>query len=194
MASKNRDDRLDRGAWVEAALDLIKISSIENVRVEPLAKTLGVTKGSFYWHFEDRDELLQAMLEAWRKKATSDVIARLENEGMSTEATVHNVLQLSFTSRHASSTTGSGASIEFAIRDWARRDKTAARAVAEVDEQRIRFNTRLFKKLGFEDDWARARAFLIYCFNFGDGFITNDLPDEEKDHMRELCIEFLSQQ
>ena len=56
--------------WVEAAFDAMAEGGIDAVRIEPLAKQLGVTRGSFYWHFADRDRLYLAMLRKWRERAT----------------------------------------------------------------------------------------------------------------------------
>ena len=64
-AEKSKATRLDAAAWVAAAFDALADGGIDAVRVEPLAKALGITKGSFYWHFADRRALLDAMLDAW---------------------------------------------------------------------------------------------------------------------------------
>ncbi|MDB4975998.1 MAG: TetR/AcrR family transcriptional regulator [Myxococcaceae bacterium] len=71
MAAK---DRLGRDAWVEAALSALGEEGLPAVAVEPLARTLKVTKGSFYWHFENRDALLQAAIELWEKQQTDALI------------------------------------------------------------------------------------------------------------------------
>ena len=63
--NRNKAARLDAAAWIAAAFDALAEGGIDAVRVEPLAKALGITKGSFYWHFADRRALLDAMLDAW---------------------------------------------------------------------------------------------------------------------------------
>ena len=62
-----QSQRLNRGAWLREALEVLRESGIDHVKVEPLAKRLGVTKGSFYWHFKDRADLLRALPEHWAK-------------------------------------------------------------------------------------------------------------------------------
>lgn len=188
MAKKN-DVRLDRSAWVDAAMKLLEVGSIESVRIERIANVLGVTKGSFYWHFEDRDGLLDAILDTWRKRATINMIKRLEQESDDPETTIRHVLTLSWASKHSDS----GAAIEFAIRDWAKRDKKVARTVEEIDEQRLRFNERMFRKLGLPEDWAKARAFLVVCFNLGDAMMKGVAGPEERARVRQLCVDYLSQ-
>src|SRR2546429_657594 len=71
---------LNAEQWAEAALDAMSVGGLEAVAVEPLAKALGITKGSFYWHFKNRDALIRAALELWEKRETVDVIARAEQE------------------------------------------------------------------------------------------------------------------
>ncbi len=77
-ASKGERSRLSAEDWAEAALDLISEQGVAAVAVEPLARRLGVTKGSFYWHFPSRDALLQAALERWEAHEEQDVFGRLE--------------------------------------------------------------------------------------------------------------------
>ena len=65
---------LDREAWIEAAIGTLAEHGVAGVRVESLAKSLGVTKGSFYWHFRDRPDLLAAVLDFWKQGRISDII------------------------------------------------------------------------------------------------------------------------
>jgi AcrR family transcriptional regulator len=73
-----RSTRLSAEDWAQAALDLIAEQGVSAVAVEPLARRLGVTKGSFYWHFPSRDALLQAALERWESVEQESVFGSLE--------------------------------------------------------------------------------------------------------------------
>ena len=73
--------RVPREMWVRQGLRVLADGGPDAVRVEPLARALGVTRGSFYWHFADRRALLDAMLDAWERSTTEDVIGLLESEG-----------------------------------------------------------------------------------------------------------------
>jgi AcrR family transcriptional regulator len=77
-SDKPERGRLSADDWAEAALDLIAEQGVAAVAVEPLARRLGVTKGSFYWHFPSRDALLQAALERWESFEQEQVFGRLE--------------------------------------------------------------------------------------------------------------------
>jgi len=77
-ARVERNARLSADDWAQAALDQIAEQGVASVAVEPLARRLGVTKGSFYWHFPSRDALLQAALERWEKVEQETVFGSLE--------------------------------------------------------------------------------------------------------------------
>lgn len=77
--ARSRQNRLSADNWAQAALDMIADSGVAAVAVEPLARRLGVTKGSFYWHFPSRDALLQAALERWEAVEQESVFGSLEN-------------------------------------------------------------------------------------------------------------------
>lgn len=79
---RSRAERASLSAqdWIEAALDAIAAGGLDAVAVEPLARKLRVTKGSFYWHFPDRAALIAAALAHWEKQETVDLIARAEQE------------------------------------------------------------------------------------------------------------------
>jgi len=70
-------ERLDRDVWTRAALGVMGERGVAGLAIEPLARSLGTTKGSFYWHFRDREELIQAALERWENQETDAVIAML---------------------------------------------------------------------------------------------------------------------
>lgn len=152
--------RLDASAWVDCALEVLADRGIDGVRVEVLAKRLGVTKGSFYWHFKDRDALLQEMLQAWRKRATLGIIERLESTHEPAADRLRRLLRLQFDAKRAEF----GADIELSVRLWGRHDAKAARALQEIDEIRLRYIGRLLEEIGVPKREASARAVLVYSY------------------------------
>lgn len=151
--------RLDADAWTQAALEVLAERGIDGVRVELLARRLNVTKGSFYWHFKDRDALLNAMLERWRRRATLALIDRLESSLDSPREKMSALLALPMTGSSMLN-----ADIELAVRLWGRRDDRAQVALTEVDELRMRYLTQLLVLAGIAEPEARARAVLAYCY------------------------------
>jgi AcrR family transcriptional regulator len=151
---------LTRESWIDAATEVLVDQGIDHVRVDVLAGQLQVTRGSFYWHFRDREELLRAVLQAWHERATAQLTARLERAHDDPREQLRDVISLPFRGRAATR----AARIELAIRAWARRDLMARHAVDEADASRIGYISQLFSALGFPVIEARSRAFLLYAY------------------------------
>lgn len=150
--------RLGRDAWVEAAFDALARAGEAGLRVEPLAKRLGVTKGSFYWHFKDREALVAATLEAWAEGRIAAI--RRQTEGIEPRPALLALVDL-----YLRAPNPKGLAVELAIRRLPR----AARAVEAVDAERLARVAALFAALGRTD--ADARALLFYAFLFGQSLL-----------------------
>jgi AcrR family transcriptional regulator len=168
--------------WIDSAIELLVDHGVDAVRVDVLAKQIGVTRGSFYWHFKDRDDLLKNMLHAWRDAATEQIIKRFDNRHSDPRALIKELISLPFRGQRARR----AASIELAIRGWARRDPMARQAVDEVDERRISYHAQLFSALGFPVAEARARAFALYAYEVAESVLSNQGNDAQKAERSEL--------
>ena len=144
--------------WIEAATEVLVDQGIDHVRVDVLAQRLDVTRGSFYWHFRDRDDLLARVLQAWRERNTEQLTLRLRRADTDPAVRLRDLMSLPQRGRSAVR----AARIELAIRAWARRDPTARQAVDEADASRMAYQVQVFTELGFTPDEARHRAFLLY--------------------------------
>lgn len=144
--------------WIDAATQVLVDQGIDHVRVDVLATQLGVTRGSFYWHFRDREDLLRRVLQAWRVRATDALTRRLAVAQGDPKAQLRDVISLPHRGRAAAR----AARIELAIRAWARRDTMARAALDEADASRIEYHRNIFEALGFEADDAQLRAFVLY--------------------------------
>jgi AcrR family transcriptional regulator len=166
--------------WIRAAQGVLENRGIDAVRVELLAKDMGVTKGSFYWHFKDRDDLLHRMLTAWRDEATEQIIFRFESRGTSARELIRELLSLPFRGAPAKE----AASIELAIRAWARRDESARGVLDEVDAKRLTYITQCFQALRFNDSEARSRAFALYSYVLSESLLSYQGTKKQKDDRR----------
>lgn len=162
--------------WLRVAADVLVEKSVEGVRVDVLARTLNVTRGSFYWHFADREDLLQRLLQGWKQTQTEHVIAVHGRHGVHAQARIHELAGLPF---HGASALRGGA-VELAIRAWARRDDTARAVVDEVDAMRLRYIETSFAELGFEQLQCRNRAFLLYSYMQAESLFRAQGSDEDK--------------
>ena len=168
----DRSDRLGPKDWVAAALSVLAEGGIGAVRVDRLAKTLGVTRGSFYWHFGNRRMLLDALLETWRAQQTDDVIAHAEALGQPPAETLRAVLRLCFED---------DGRLESAFRSWAAGDPAAARVVAAADRRRIGYLASLLQGIGHAESSARARARIAYRVWLGDHALVERSNGEDTD-------------
>lgn len=164
-ASQPRSGPLDAARWVAAALDVLATDGIDAVRVEPLAKALSVTKGSFYWHFADRRALIDAMLAQWADGRIAAIREQAPRNGDPLSA-LRRLADL-YTRR----SNARGLAIELAIRALARNDEPAARAVQAVDAERLQLVAALFERLGWAPREATARAVMVYAYLFGQSLL-----------------------
>lgn len=153
-------------AWVEAGFAELARAGVEGVRVEVLAKNLGVTKGGFYRRFAHRAALLEAMLEAWRQGRIAAVAQQTSLGGQAPRERLRAVIQL-----YSERVNPEGMAIELAIRQWARSDENAAASVASVDAARLKHIGDLYRATGLAAEEADAQAFLFYCFIFGQSLL-----------------------
>ena len=154
--------------WIEAATEVLVDHGIDSVRVDTLAQQLRVTRGSFYWHFRDREELLRRVLQAWRELATEQLTRRLESARDDPRDQLRDLISLPFRGRSAVR----AARIELAIRAWARRDAMARAFVDEADAARIGYIAQVFSSLGFAIAEARSRAFLLYSYELAEALLS----------------------
>jgi AcrR family transcriptional regulator len=142
--------------WVNEAIEVLVTRSIEHVRVEPLAKRLGATKGSFYWHFKDRAALLDAVIEEWTRQATVQAVEWTKAGSTTARQQLRRLLDF------RSFTTARWADLELAMRAWSRRSRPARLAALKVDRSRLEYLIGLFEELGLDDQEAYARALIFY--------------------------------
>jgi AcrR family transcriptional regulator len=145
---------LSREAWVKAATNLIAQEGVQAVAVEPLALALGVTKGSFYWHFKTRDELILAALEAWEQDQSDDVISRYGGIPDPTRR-LRVLLFAAFEDQENGKF--------FAALAVSSEDPRVQPYLRRATERRLAFGVESFQALGLEEAEARERALLAYA-------------------------------
>lgn len=176
--------QLDRNDWIETAIDVLSQHGLSGLRVEVLAKTCGVTKGSFYWHFKDRQDLLSAVLETWRAGRIKDIEKTTSAaQGLEQEQLQH-VIDVYGASRNRK-----GMSIELAVRDWAQRDPEAARIVEAVDLYRLECTQKLFAAAGLSEADAKSRSLLLYACVFGLSLMFYDHFDDNVTDLKARIVD-----
>ena len=146
---KTRDD------WLEAAIGLLKSGGIETVQITALSRALGITRGSFYWHFENRDDLLGAMIARWRARNTGVMLDALSG---ARDLDGGLLALFSVWVDH----TRFDPALDQAVRDWARHAPHVARAVSAEDDARMAAISDFLIRHGFAQPEAYIRARVIY--------------------------------
>jgi len=154
----NQSNKLTAQDWLDIAESELAKSGISAVRVEPLAKKLKVTKGSFYWHFSSRKELFEKLLSNWRTRSTVAIIERLSDIELSPEERLRRLFFIPY----KRNTRINGAALELAIRNWSQNDKAVKEILNEVDTHRLTFIAMIYENLGYDKEQAEIRAARFY--------------------------------
>jgi AcrR family transcriptional regulator len=181
--------RTPASAWIDEGLRALAAGGPDAVRVESLARVLGVTKGGFYWQFHDRQALLEKLLDAWERMSVDEVIKRIEGQGGDAKAKLRRL------SRVASSPYdllgADPLSIDLAIRDWARRDQWVARRLRRVDNRRMDYLRSLFGTFCEDEDDVEARCMLFFSLWIGNHFIAADHGARSRAQVLKLALKRL---
>lgn len=175
--------------WIEAATQVLVDQGIDHVRVDVLANQLEVTRGSFYWHFRDREDLLRRVLQAWSESATEQLTRRLATARSDPLEQLRDLISLPFRGRAAARL----ARIELAIRAWARRDETARQAVDEADAARLAYHAQVFAALGFAPDEAAQRGFVLYSYEVAESLLARQGSAAQKQARCALMLRLATQ-
>jgi AcrR family transcriptional regulator len=159
-------DQLSAADWLDQGLRTLAQSGFTALKAEPMAKAMGVSRGSFYWHFADIGVYHAAILKHWRDVAAEQVIANLEVIPKDRDA-------LALLLRRAFSSTPA---LENAVRTWATVDPAARAAVQAIDQRRLGYIETLFRQAGHAADVARARAQILYWAFVGYALSDKPLP------------------
>jgi AcrR family transcriptional regulator len=157
-------DQLSAQDWVDQGIKALVKSGFTALKAEPLAKAMGVSRGSFYWHFKDIGAFHLAILARWREVAAEQIIANVE-AASTHESPLPVLLRRTF---------GGKPVLEVAVRSWALHDPVARAALQALDRRRLNYVESLFERSGLPPEIARARAQIFYWAFLG--FALSDKP------------------
>ncbi len=147
--------------WLSAAYDMLTDSGVEAVKVMPLAKRLGLARTGFYWHFRDRDALLEAMIDRWEEKNTGNLVARCEAEADTITEAMFNLFDCWLDAELFD------ARLDLAIRNWARNDAALKTRLDAADARRKAAVTAMFLRFGFGEQDADVRSMTVLYTQIG---------------------------
>lgn len=176
--------RVSKAQWVEAAVDILETEGIAGVRVEVLAKRLGISKSGFYWHFEGQEELFAEILDYWKHEITEVLANNPEVRALPPKNRLtriaETIVEFDLTRYEA------------AITQWALKDKVAARVARKVNRMRLDFVRAAFEELGFRGDDLEMRAMMFSCYNTWEGPMFRDMPRKRRHELIARQIKFLT--
>jgi AcrR family transcriptional regulator len=175
--------RTPRNGWIEEGLRALAAGGPDAVRVEALARTLGVSKGGFYGHFSDRTALLAGMLDSWEQMSTREVVERVEREGGDAKVKLRKAGALTFSRTLLP--------IDLAVRDWARRDPAVAKRLRRVDNQRMEYLRVLFGTFCSDEADIEARSMLAFSLLIGGHFMAADHGARSRAEVLDLAAKLL---
>jgi len=143
-------EQLTADDWIKEGVKALTKSGITALKADPLAKAMGVSRGSFYWHFADLGAFHAAVLKRWREIAAEEIIAGVEADS---EEPLKALLRRTF---------GARLDLERAVRNWAAFDPAAQAAVRAIDRRRLDYIETLLERRGFSATTVQARAQILY--------------------------------
>jgi AcrR family transcriptional regulator len=173
--------RTPRSKWIGEGLRALAAGGPDAVRIEPLAQALGVTKGGFYWHFDDRRALLEEMLDTWERVSVDEVIERVESEGGDARARLRRLFTLASSSDEL-------LRIDLAVRDWSRRDRTVAGRLRGVDNRRMDYMRSLFGAFCPDEEDVEVRCMLAFSLWIGPHFMAADHGERSRADVLALAL------
>jgi AcrR family transcriptional regulator len=173
--------RTPRRSWIDQGLQALAAGGPDAVRIEPLARALGVTRGGFYWHFEDRRALLDEILDTWEQLSVDEVIERVESEAGDAKAKLRRLSALAASSDEP-------LRIDLAVRDWARRDQAVAERLRRVDNRRMDYLRSLFADFCPDEAEVEARCMVFYSLWIGNHFIAADHGTRRRADVLKLAL------
>lgn len=178
-----RQANLTRADWLAAALDCLLEAGVDAVKITRLADRLGVTRGSFYWHFKDRAEVLEGLLELWQRTNTQAIIGAVANAAGPHEGVLGLFACWLDTNRY-------NPHLDMAIRAWARQDAALLQQVRAADQARLSAIAEMYLRGGFSKEAAVVAARNIYYTQMG--YYALDVEEKLEDRLSYLRVYYQS--
>ncbi len=151
-------DRLSKTEWLEHGLETLKVAGFTALKADQLAKSLGVSRGSFYWHFKNLADFHTHLLRYWQSQQVENTISALETAHLPAIARLEALFTMAISTER---------SLECAIRVWATQNPAVQQALVNIDMQSMNYIAQLLIELGLEQTVAVRRAKVLYLSYIG---------------------------
>jgi AcrR family transcriptional regulator len=186
MATKKLHRGVTKAEWLQIALKSVRTTGIAGLSVQGLARSLGIAKAGFYWHFKDRDELLRQLLNYWLHEITEVITKNVKVLSLEPKSRLVRTAELIIENDLTR--------YEIAIRQWALEDREAARTVRQANRIRLDFVRGAFSELGFKGDDLETRAMLFTCYHTWEAPMFQEISRKRRRELIARNIEVLTSQ
>lgn len=153
--------KVTREDWLNAARDILVTEGVANVKIQPLGARLGVSRSSFYWYFQNRSDLLSALLDEWADRNTARIVAQCQAPSTNITEALCNFFRCFVDSSQFDR------GLDFAVREWSRRDTALRTRVDAADTTRLKAVTKMYMRHGYDASDADTRARILYYMQLG---------------------------
>ena len=181
----NKIKRVSKEQWLIKALDTLESSGVEAVKIERLAKAFGISRSGFYWHFENRQDLLEHLLDYWVRQYTGVVTDNPDVTKLDPKKRLLTTMEMIRDKQLTK--------YDLAMNSWARLDSHVHKVVKKVVKMRLDYLRVIFAELGFEGDELEMRTRLFVCYHSWEDTMFPDLSDQKHSKLLKLRHKYLIQ-
>jgi AcrR family transcriptional regulator len=175
---KNKIKRVSKKQWLTKALDALESGGVEAVKIETLAKGLGISRSGFYWHFKNRQDLLEHLLDYWVREYTGVVTDNPDVITLDPKKRLYTTMEMIRDRRLTK--------YDLAMTSWAKLDSHIHKVVRKVVKMRLDYLRVIFAELGFEGDELEMRTRLFVCYHSWEDTMFPDLSNEKHSNLQKL--------
>jgi len=184
VSGKNIGRGVSKAQWLEKGLEVLSTKGASELTIEGLARSLGIARAGFYWHFKGRDDLLKQLLDHWIEEMTAGITADESLLTLDPETRLISAAEI-IADQNLSR-------YDLAIRQWALREARAMRIVKKVNRMRLEFVRAAFGELGFTGDELEMRAMLFVCYHTWEASTFPELSGKRRRALIKARVELLT--
>ena len=177
--------RVSKDQWLKKALDALESKGVEAVKIEKLAKALGISRSGFYWHFKKRQDLLEHMLDFWVRRYTGNVTNNPDIAKLDPKKRLLTTMEM-IRDKHLTK-------FDLAMTSWAKSDSKIRKVVNKVVKMRLDYLQTIFSEIGFEGDELEMRTRLFVCYHSWEETMFPDLSNQKHSKLLKLRYKYLIQ-
>ena len=181
----NKTKRVSKDQWLNQALDTLESSGVEAIKIERLAKGLGISRSGFYWHFKNRQDLLEHLLDYWVRRYTVVVTDNPDVVKLDPKNRLLTTMEM-IRDKHLTK-------YDLAMTSWAKLDPQVHKVVRKVVKMRLDYLQVIFAELGFEGGELEMRTRLFVCYHSWEDTMFPDLSNQKHSKLLKLRYNYFIQ-